>query len=92
MQEIRRFSLVKPTTKTPFHIDFDWWKNQDNNWHVYLFSCLCPMHQEAFSNQSASTVIDFVDPETAEVRPVDGIQHTLMTHCARQKDFVTLNT
>ncbi|HMN61192.1 MAG TPA: hypothetical protein PJ988_12550 [Anaerolinea sp.] len=92
MQEIRRFSLVKPTTQTPFHIDFDWWKNQDNNWHVYLFSCLCPMHQEAFSNQSATTVIDFVDPETAEVRPVDGIQHTLMTHCARQKDFVTLNT
>ena len=92
MPEIKRFSLVKPTTQTPFHIDFDWWKNQEKNWQVYLFSYLCPQHQEAFSQNRASVVIDWVDPETAEVLPVDGIQHTLMTHCAKQDSFVTLNT
>jgi hypothetical protein len=33
-----------------------------------------------------------VDPETAEVKVVDGIQHTLMSHCARQPDFVNEHT
>ena len=92
MQEIKRFSLVKPTTQTPFHIDFDWWKNQEKNWRVYLFSYLCSEHQSAFANNSGVTLIDWVDPETAEVFSVDGLQHILMDHCATQPGFVTQNT
>lgn len=37
-------------------------------------------------------MIDWIDPDTAEVFSVDGLQHTLMTHCARQPDFLTLTT
>ena len=92
MQEIKRFSLVKPTTQTPFHIDFDWWKNQEKNWRVYLYSYLCPEHQAAFSDHPGLNMIDWVDPETAEIFSVDGLQHILMTHCAKQLNFVTLNT
>jgi hypothetical protein len=92
MQEIKRFSLVKPTTQTPFHIDFDWWKDQEKNWQVYLFSYLCPQHQELFANRGEAIEIDRVDPETAEISVVDGVQHMLMTHCAKQESFVTLNT
>jgi hypothetical protein len=36
--------------------------------------------------------IDWVDPVTAEVKPVDGIQNTLMTHCVKQPDFLTNQT
>jgi hypothetical protein len=86
------FSLVRPTLSTPFHVDFDWWKNHDNNWRIFLFSCLCPEHQEIFHDQSLSHNIDWVDPETAEIRMVDGLQVTLMDHCAKQPDFYTENT
>lgn len=86
------FSLVKPTKSTPFHIDFEWWKDHDNNWRVFLFSCLCPEHQISFSNQSDDAMIDWIDPETAEIRQVDGLQSTLMDHCAKQENFVTENT
>ena len=92
MTDTRRFSLVKPTTLTPFHIDFDWWKQHDNNWRVYLQSCLCAEHQIIFENLAESACIDWVDPETAEVTSLDGIQHTLITHCALQPDFLTKNT
>jgi hypothetical protein len=92
MNDARRFSLVKPTLNTPFQIDFDWWKEHDGNWRVFLFSYLCPEHQSAFSNQEDNTQIDWVDPETAEVTLVDGLQHVLMSHCARQPGFVTNNT
>jgi len=85
----KRFSLVKPTTITPFHIDFDWWMKHDNNWRVYLHSCLCGEHQTLFSNQAENFWIDWVDPETAIVKQVDGLQHTLITHCARQPNFLS---
>ena len=38
------------------------------------------------------SLIDWIDPITAEVKPVDGIQHALMSHCAQQPDFVNAHT
>ena len=92
MTETKRYSLVKPTLDTPFQIDFEWWKKHDNNWRVYLLNLLCPEHQAAFANSAHDVWIDWIDPETAEVRTVDGLQHTLMNHCAREIGFVTSNT
>lgn len=92
MPEVKRFSLFKPTSQTPFHIDFEWWKHQEKSWRVYLYSYLCPEHQTAFSNAAETIWIDYVDPQTAEVSRLDGLQHVLMTHCARQADFVTSHT
>lgn len=89
MIETKRFSLVKPTLETPFSIDFEWWKQHDQNYRLYLYSCLCPHHQEKFSESQQDIEIDWIDPETAEVHSVDGIQHALMTHCARQPGFYT---
>lgn len=88
----RRFSLVKPSLQTPFHIDFDWWQKNERDWHVYLRSLLCPEHQELFANIQEGEMIDWVDPKTAEVKSVEGIQHTLMSHCARRPEFVTEQT
>jgi hypothetical protein len=90
--QTRRFSLIKPSLQTPFHIDFDWWQKNERDWHVYLRSLLCPEHQEVFANVQEGEMIDWVDPKTAEVKPVDGIQHTLMSHCARRPEFVTEQT
>jgi hypothetical protein len=80
-------SLLKPSIKTPFHIDFDWWKQNERDWHIFLRSLLCPEHQESFVNIEEDEMIDWIDPETAEVKQVDGIQHALMTHCALLPDF-----
>ncbi len=92
MSEVKRFSLVKPTTHTPLHIDFDWFKESDNSWRVYLRGYLCPEHQKTFAETANNEKIDFVDVETAEVHTVDGLQHILMSHCAKQPEFITDNT
>jgi hypothetical protein len=92
MTEVKKFSLIKPTLNTPFHIDFDWWRGTDNNWHVALQSLLCPEHQEAYANLAEGQMIDWVDPETAEVRALDGLQNTLINHCARQPGFLDEHT
>ena len=85
-------SLLKPTTKTPFHIDFDWWKNNERDWHVFLRSLLCPEHQQVFAETEEGGLIDWIDPKTAEVKQVDGIQHALMSHCALLPGFTDSHT
>lgn len=85
-------SLLKPTVKTPFHIDFEWWKQNEGDWHVFLRSFLCQEHQEAFANVEEGEMIDWIDPQTAEVKPVDGVQHALISHCAQLPDFVSQRT
>lgn len=85
-------SLLKPNAKTPFHIDFEWWKQNERDWHIFLRSFLCAEHQEAFANIEEGDLIDWIDPQTAEVKPVDGVQHALISHCAQLPDFVNQRT
>jgi hypothetical protein len=91
MPEIRT-SLLKPTLQTPFHIDFEWWKANDTNWHVELKGLLCPEHQALYSTLEDGQLIDWVNPETAEVRQLDGLQSLIMNHCAKQEDFISEHT
>jgi hypothetical protein len=89
MSEQTKYSLVKPTTDTPFHIDFDWWKQHDSDWRVFLFNFLCESHQLTYKDQDENVVIDFINPITAEVQSVDGLLHTLLNHCAKMDDFIS---
>lgn len=92
MNDKKVFSFVKPGLTTSYHIDFDWWKDHDSNWRVFLFSYLCPEHQAAFSGNVTNVMIDWIDPETAEIHQVDGLQSTLMNHCAKLDGFYTEQT
>lgn len=92
MTEGKRISLVKPTVNTPFHIDFEWWQKNERDWHVYMRSLLCPEHQEILANVEQGQTIDWIDPVTAEIRPVEGVQHAIMSHCAKQPEFLTEQT
>ena len=92
MIENKRTSLVKPTLKTRYHIDFDWWSQNDRDWRVYLRNYLCPEHQHAFTDIDLFEQVDWIDPDTAEVQRVDGLQNILITHCAKQDTFITQQT
>jgi hypothetical protein len=84
--------LVRPTLETRFHIDYEWWDRADRDLEVYLRSHLCPEHQERFADLDASAQVDFVDPETAAVTRVGGIEHALISHCSRQEAYITPQT
>lgn len=84
--------LVKPTLKTKFHIDLDWWDRESSEFRVYLASHLCPEHQAALASYNSEDLVDAVDPETGEVQKIDGLQYTLRTHCAQQPEFLTTRT
>jgi len=84
--------LIKPTLKTKFHVDFDWWERESREFRVYLMSHLCAEHQAAFADYAGEDVVDAIDPETAEVRREDGIQHALRVHCSQQEAFISPHT
>jgi hypothetical protein len=90
--EVKRFSLVKPTLQTRYHIDFNWWGQVDRNWRIDLHGFLCEDHQVAFTDARGEELVDWVDPETAEVQQVDGLQHVLISHCAKEPEFITEHT
>lgn len=90
-ETILKKSLIKPTVNTPFHIDFDWWQDNDSNWRIFLQSFLCEEHQKFYIDKDENIKIDAIDPQTAEVKQVDGVLHTLITHCAKQEEFLNEN-
>lgn len=84
--------LIRPTTDTRFHIDYDWWERADRELDIYMHSHLCPEHQETYRDMDASSMVDHVDPQTAEVTRVPAIQNILITHCSQQPDYLTPQT
>jgi hypothetical protein len=84
--------LVRPTVDTRFHIDFGWWEKADRDWAVYLRSHLCEQHRASYADLETSSMVDSVDPVTAEVTRVPGIQHTVTNHCSRLPDYITPQT
>ena len=92
MSELKRMSLIKPNINTLFHLDFEWWKGMDRNWRVDLRGLLCLEHKEAFGSFPEDQMIDWVDPETAEVKSMDGLQYLITNHCALQNEFLNEHT
>lgn len=82
-------SLIKPSLTTNFHIDFDWWKNQDRNWRNALESFLCEEHRQLFKNADNAIDADLVDPKTGEVSQGDPLIDILTHHCAKQEGFLS---
>jgi hypothetical protein len=83
---------IRPTLDTPWHIDYRWWDKEGRDLRVYLRSHLCPEHQGIFQSHLGTQEMDWVDPDTAEVRRVDGLQHTLRMHCSQQPEYLTSRT
>jgi hypothetical protein len=82
---------VKPTLDTKFHIDYSWWEREDRELRTYLISHLLPEQRTQFENNQETGLIDWVDPESAEVRRVDALQQAL-AKAAQDPQYITDHT
>lgn len=80
---------AKIPSNIKYHIDYGWWGRANRNLRVYLQTHLCLEHQGVFANYTGEEVVDWIDPRTAQVRPVNGLEHTLHTHCSQQSEYIT---
>lgn len=84
----KRLNRIRPTIDTPFQINRRWWEQANRNLRVELWHHLCPEHQAVFANHLDIATIDWVDPETAEVTRMDGLEHLIREHCSRQRGYL----
>jgi hypothetical protein len=86
---MRRKRLVKPSIKTKFHVDFNWWEKEERDFRIYLWSYLCPECKKVYTSHLGTEEVDWVDQETAEVSKVDGLWQSLRTCCSHKSDYIT---
>ncbi len=84
---------LRPTLDTLFHIDYEWWNKGDRDLRLYLRSQLCAEHRAQLAEADLEgDLIDWIDPNTAEVKRTDALVLLLRTHCAQQPDFIGEHT
>ncbi|PMB48273.1 hypothetical protein CEN41_01705 [Fischerella thermalis CCMEE 5330] len=91
MQPNKPSTIVKPTLDTQFHIDYTWWERSEEDLRQYLLTHLPPERRDQFIANESSERVDYIDPETAEVRELDALESAIQ-EAARQPDFINPQT
>ncbi len=80
-------SRVKPTLETKFHIDYGWWDRDGRDLRTYLISHLPAAQRAQFESSDAKGEVDYIDPETGEVRRLDALALAIY-NATRSEDFI----
>lgn len=83
---------TRPTAETRFQIDFGWWEEEDRNFRTHLLSHLCSDCYERFKTYTETDLVDWIDPDTAQVKQVDGLWHSLRTCCSLKPGYIDERT
>ncbi len=80
---------TRTTSDTRFYVDYAWWEESDLDIKTYLYTRL-PIEEEAEESLDLEReVVDIVDPQTGQVRQVDGFQYVVQTYFSQlPKDFM----
>ena len=79
---------IKPTLKTKFHIDFNWWAQGSRNFHQALLDQMCDKCRALVDASPEVKTMDWIDPETAQVFTIDQLWHTIHVQCGPKSDFL----
>lgn len=80
--------IKRPSLETRFHIDYDWWDKSHLDLKTYLLTSLGV--GKNLTLEQTMEEVDLVDPQTGEVRRVDGFQYMLQSYFRQlPEDFLT---
>ena len=83
--------LIKPTLRTRFYVDYDWWQRSQEDLSIYLLSHIQPGQRERLSKNARDSWIDFIDPDTGEVLRMDELTFAIR-QAALAPDFINPQT
>jgi hypothetical protein len=84
--------LLRPDVNTKFSIDYDWWAKQSRDVRVLTWEQLCRECKNKLGNGIDTGDIDWVDPDTGEIKVVDGLTYSLRECCSQREDYITNTT
>ncbi len=76
------------TLDTKFQIDLSWWERQGQDFRLYVWEQLCEECRRTIPTHVGTEEVDWVDPNTAEVKKTDAIMQCLHEVCSRKPDFI----
>ena len=86
--KLKSASLKRTTPDTKFFVDYSWWEKSNLDLKTYLHTRLSV--GDSISFDSDVDEIDLVDPNTGEVRRVDGFQYALQSYFSQlPEDFAS---
>lgn len=85
-------SVLRPDTKTLFHIDVTWFEKNGRDLRAEMHAALCDECRALYPTPADARLVDRVDPQTGEVKRVDALWECLMDHCGHQPNFITPST
>lgn len=91
MQPGKPSASIKPTVDTQFHIDYEWWERENNDLRAYILSQLPTDLRERVEHGDPAKVIDFIDPDTAEVQRLDALGLAIQ-EASQRPDFINMQT
>jgi len=84
--------MIRPTTDTPFHIDYEWWTKDGRDLRTYLLSQIPGEMRDAYAGLDENTLIDTVDASTGEVKQQDSLLVSIRSVARQQTDFISSHT
>jgi hypothetical protein len=87
-----RGRLLRPDIHTEFHIDLGWWERMGRDFRLYLRDALCPECREAYADLTEVQEVDWVAPDTAEVRRLDKLWVRILDCCSQKVDYINPGT
>ncbi len=75
-------------TRTPFHIDLNWWQQHGRSLRRFLAEIL----GDADADVAPATPLDYIHPQTAEVFQLDPLWVQVLATHARKPDYITETT
>ena len=75
------------TTKSKFYIDVDYWDSTGRNFRQEVYDSLCDECKQMYALDSVE-MVDHVDPQTGEVKPMDVLLDCANAMCADAPDFL----
>ncbi len=84
--------IVRPDTKTLFHIDPAWFERNGRDMREEMYDALCDECRALYPTLSEARVVDRINPQTGEVVRVDALWECIADQCGRQPNFITPTT
>lgn len=81
--------IARPTTATRFHVDWSWFERNHLNTEKVIRDQLTPKVAQRFPPDAPIQTLDYVDPYTGEVTPIDSLREAIMSECQWEPHYLT---
>lgn len=83
-----KFKLRRPTSDTPFHVDWSWFERNNLDAQSVIRNQLTESCRHRLEGREV-TEVDHIDPATGEVFRLDTLREAILAECQWEADYIS---